>query len=464
MKRNQVGRKPLGWEAQILATEIQNVNLEGGSSGSAVHNLVGSTHVVSGLDAGPPSEFLGALTPTTYGFKVVADADLPATIARTGDIPTAGHIIKDEGGAGLTQRANLNFAGAGVTATDDAGNDATMVTIPGGGASITMLLGDGSDGDVTIAVDTELVRPMYYNTLVVNVGIKLITNGYSIFVRNPPLENNGGIYEVDPATIDGSAGGAGTDVAGGLGGTACTNALLPMTVLYLPVRNGPAGVDGGFNAVGADGQPGAATDVLSTYVDAASGLIGAAGGAGDSAGGAAGFADNCAGQAAGYAYSGFLNSSFYKSLPSAVTVGTIIIFVQNVIAYFLIYGNNGGAAGGGGGAGCGGGGGGGSGWNATHLKVFANTITGSGCFYCNGGNGGDGGAGYGGGAGTAGGGGGGPGGNGGIILLGYGSKAGTWTTDVTGGTGGDGGAGGNGGDPGGDGPDGQTGVVIELSA
>lgn len=42
-----------------------------------------------------------------------------------------GHVVQDEG-TPLAQRANLNFVGAGVTATDDAGNDATVVTIPGG--------------------------------------------------------------------------------------------------------------------------------------------------------------------------------------------------------------------------------------------------------------------------------------------------------------------------------------------
>ena len=45
-----------------------------------------------------------------------------------------GHTIQDEGSP-LTQRTNLNFAGAGVTATDDAGNDATLVTITSGGGS-----------------------------------------------------------------------------------------------------------------------------------------------------------------------------------------------------------------------------------------------------------------------------------------------------------------------------------------
>jgi preprotein translocase subunit SecE len=42
---------------------------------------------------------------------------------------SGGHTIKDEG-TPLTARAGLNFVGAGVTATDDAGGDETDVTIP----------------------------------------------------------------------------------------------------------------------------------------------------------------------------------------------------------------------------------------------------------------------------------------------------------------------------------------------
>lgn len=45
----------------------------------------------------------------------------------------SGHTIMDEGVA-LTARADLDFAGDGVTVTDDAVNDKTIVTIPGGGA------------------------------------------------------------------------------------------------------------------------------------------------------------------------------------------------------------------------------------------------------------------------------------------------------------------------------------------
>jgi hypothetical protein len=42
-----------------------------------------------------------------------------------------GHVIADEGAA-LAARATLNFAGAGVTATDDSANNRTTVTVPAG--------------------------------------------------------------------------------------------------------------------------------------------------------------------------------------------------------------------------------------------------------------------------------------------------------------------------------------------
>jgi len=42
-----------------------------------------------------------------------------------------GHTIQDEG-SDLTDRANLNFTGAGITCTDDAGNDATDCDVPAG--------------------------------------------------------------------------------------------------------------------------------------------------------------------------------------------------------------------------------------------------------------------------------------------------------------------------------------------
>ena len=42
-------------------------------------------------------------------------------------------LIQDEG-VDLTRRDIIDFVGAGVTATDDALNNKTIVTIPGGGS------------------------------------------------------------------------------------------------------------------------------------------------------------------------------------------------------------------------------------------------------------------------------------------------------------------------------------------
>ena len=55
--------------------------------------------------------------------------------AGSGSGMVAGHIIQDEG-TSLTQRPKLNFVGSGVTATDDALNNATVVTINGSGGLV----------------------------------------------------------------------------------------------------------------------------------------------------------------------------------------------------------------------------------------------------------------------------------------------------------------------------------------
>lgn len=56
---------------------------------------------------------------------------------------SGGHTIQDEGAA-LTQRTNLNFVGTAVTVTDDAGNDATVVTISGTGGGGSCWEEDGN--------------------------------------------------------------------------------------------------------------------------------------------------------------------------------------------------------------------------------------------------------------------------------------------------------------------------------
>jgi hypothetical protein len=66
----------------------------------------------------------------------------------------SGHTIQNQG-TPLTARANLNFYGAGVVASDDPGNDATLVTIDGGG-------GSGTDADaihVNVASEITGIAP-----------------------------------------------------------------------------------------------------------------------------------------------------------------------------------------------------------------------------------------------------------------------------------------------------------------
>lgn len=102
-----------------------------------------------------------------------------------------GHIIQDEG-VSLTQRAILNFTGAGVTATDSGGK--TVVTIPGGGSSITFVdnevLGTGDDSTVVFNLAG---TPTAGSVHVYVGGIRqLLTTDYSIsvgavtFVFAPP--------------------------------------------------------------------------------------------------------------------------------------------------------------------------------------------------------------------------------------------------------------------------------------
>lgn len=43
--------------------------------------------------------------------------------------------------------------------------------------------GDGSDGDVTISSNTNLIRDMFYNNLTVNTGIVLNPSGFAIYVK-----------------------------------------------------------------------------------------------------------------------------------------------------------------------------------------------------------------------------------------------------------------------------------------
>lgn len=123
-----------------------------------------------------------------------------------------GHIVQDEGSA-LTQRASLNFTGAGVTATDNSANNRTNITIPGIGAHThpisdvtglqTALDAAATDTDLSTHVaDTTAVHGI---TDMTGVPYVLVWNGTNNYipaslrtVTERPREFRG---PTDPATI-----------------------------------------------------------------------------------------------------------------------------------------------------------------------------------------------------------------------------------------------------------------------
>jgi hypothetical protein len=54
------------------------------------------------------------------------------------------------------------------------------------------VFGDGSDGDVVVSTPITLTRDMYYNTLTINSGGSVFTDGYGIFAKRRVTINSGG--------------------------------------------------------------------------------------------------------------------------------------------------------------------------------------------------------------------------------------------------------------------------------
>ena len=119
--------------------------------------------------------------------------------------------------------------------------------------------GNGSDGDVVIAVDTTLVRDMYYNSLTVNVGATLFAGGFRIHcigdINNlGTIDRSGNDATGTAATAALVAGTTGVSGAGGAGGAAAGSAGGAVTN-----ASGGAGGAGGLGSGGAGGALGAAT-------------------------------------------------------------------------------------------------------------------------------------------------------------------------------------------------------------
>jgi len=90
---------------------------------------------------------------------------------------SSGHTIQEEG-SGLTARANLNFVGSGVTATDDSGNNATKVTVSASGASLPFTNSNG--GSDAIALTSAAIGESLVSDTSPQLGGDLDVNGQSI--------------------------------------------------------------------------------------------------------------------------------------------------------------------------------------------------------------------------------------------------------------------------------------------
>lgn len=122
-----------------------------------------------------------------------------------------------------------------------------------------------TDGNATIAADTTLLRDMYYDTLTINPGATLFTNGFRVFARteiinNGKIDRSGANASGTAATAGltagtlaaGAAGGAGGAAAGAVGGASATSL-------------GGSGGSAGLGSGGAGG--GAGLNTLNTAVN-----------------------------------------------------------------------------------------------------------------------------------------------------------------------------------------------------
>ena len=404
-------------------------------------------------------------TSITYAGSIIIDTAGLIRSGQTAYDTGTGWWIGNDGG---TPKLSIgNSAGNKITWN---GSTLTVVgTIVGG----TFYRGNGSDGAVTISVDTTLTGDKYYSSLTVNNGVTLNTGSCRIFCSGTVTNNgtisrtgntggNGGVGEGTPGTSGGTAGAAGAALAAG----------------YMPAGSpGKAGGVGGTANPAGDGLTGTAGDNVTNSLGATS-VAGVTGGTGGT-GGLGDQGDGGLGGGAGTATAP--SNSFMKILDPAMAALMISITAGSSPALINTSGGTGSSGGGGGGSGDGGplrggagGGGAGSGSSGGFVFISAREIINAGTIGCNGGvggNGGNGGNGTGGNVGGGGGGGGGSGGTGGLIVLLYSILTNTGTIQATGGAAGSGGTGGTGNGTGTSGATGTTGnagasgniIQIQLS-
>uniref|UniRef100_A0A6M3JR13 Tail protein n=1 Tax=viral metagenome TaxID=1070528 RepID=A0A6M3JR13_9ZZZZ len=163
------------------------------------------------------------------------------------------------------------------------------------------MYGDGNDGNVTISVNTNLSRDMYYNNLTIDSTKILSTKGYRIFVAGA-LDNNGTIEHNGASTANGtggagavtgtmSGGGDGGNSNGGGGGGGGGGGLIFIASRTIDNTGGVIQANGGNGSDGisiAEGQSGTGSAGGSVSPSAEGGAGGAGGQGNGTAGGAGG--------------------------------------------------------------------------------------------------------------------------------------------------------------------------------
>lgn len=223
-----------------------------------------------------------------------------------------------------------------------------------------MAFGDGSDGDVTISVDTTLTADMNYNNLTVNAGITLYPDGYVIYVK-------------ETLTLNGTINRNGND---GLN-CECYDAGGPDWWYYdcwsngggaaLPTRSlGGSGAGGVGGGGGGDGPPNQYYCTTGSPGSSVEGIADSSGGIG---GNNTGASPKCSPGSGG------------------TTTTAYIVDCQDIDDIITNAATRLGGPGGGGGGGSAGGAGGGGGSGGGVVYISAKSISGNGIISANGGNG-----------------------------------------------------------------------------
>jgi hypothetical protein len=125
------------------------------------------------------------------------------------------------------------------------------------------VFGDGSDGDVVVSTAITLTRDMYYNTLTINSGGSIFTDGFGIFAKRRVTINSGGSINCNGnAAVDEFSAGAphqpsrfaGSQDAGGAA-DAPFDGNGSQTLFYSLIGYGKGG-DGGGTSFGGGGLGG----------------------------------------------------------------------------------------------------------------------------------------------------------------------------------------------------------------